>query len=118
MSDFPSLAAVLRKHADITEDEGSNPFLPGHPACACGWEQNDASGVGPFWSNHAAEVWREACTITTTDQLDALPTGAFVRDAYGQIMERRRGEAWWRYSEKQLPLELPALLIWHPGWTS
>ena len=55
--------------------------------------------------------------IHTTDELNALPTGAFVRSAYGQIFERRRGEAWWRYDENNpLPLETPALLLWHPDW--
>lgn len=101
MSEHPSLAEVIeqalddKQHADL-----SIPFARGRIAASI------------------TARWAIACTITTTEQLNALPTGAFVRDAYGQIMERRRGKAWWRYSEKQLPLELPALLIWHPEWTA
>lgn len=54
--------------------------------------------------------------IETVEALNALPDGTFVRSAYGEIMEHRRGKGWWRYgADPGLPLELPAVVLWSPG---
>lgn len=72
------------------------------------WECSCSASAQDDWAahthaQHQADVWREACTIRTVDQLNALPGRAVVRSADGYIVERRR-------------VELPALLLWHPDW--
>lgn len=67
-------------------------------------------------------VWREACTIRTVEQLDALPEGAVVR-RFGftpQVFERA-SDLWLvpGNDSPDYPGEhmLPALLLWHPDWS-
>lgn len=125
MSDqFPSLAEVLAKHVDITNDEWRNNFMHGHPSCACGWEQNDDSGIGPFWSDHFAEMWRETRMIRTPDQLDALPVGTVLREDYdGTIWTLHDGgkhiDAFRECDYLPLltsAISLPARVIHNPDW--
>ena len=82
------------------------------------------------WSRHANEAWREACTIRTVEQLDALPEGAIVRDRGGRVFEQTTNwrcagkgfTAWWSETGEEGEAssdelnDLPALLIWNPNW--
>lgn len=119
MSEFPTLAKVLRDHLDITEDGYRNPYMAGHPACECGWEQGDASGIGPYWSDHVAEVWREACSIATFEDLYALPVGCIVRFSSGTTDEREKTGWCWGPTEHEFAFAdgENALVIWHPDWS-
>lgn len=79
-------------------------------ACRCG---------KPHSEEHVAAMWREACTIRTAEQLDALPVGAVVRNADG-VWETDEPRTWVTPGHEapfgpQL-LVLPALLVWHPEW--
>jgi hypothetical protein len=77
-------------------------------ACVCG---------EPHSPQHVAAAWREACTIRTLAQLDALPTQSAVRTAYGEILERAAG-GWTAGDDVVWPAVkwLPALLVWNPDW--
>lgn len=77
-------------------------------------------------SADAVAAWREACTIRTLDQLDALPVGSVIRWDRGpgcaaQVIERSGGRDWFApgddCSEPHGPHMLPALLLWHPDWS-
>ncbi|SBS73835.1 hypothetical protein MHPYR_180083 [uncultured Mycobacterium sp.] len=80
-----------------------------------------------------ADAWREACTITTVEQLDALPFESVIRDQDGIILAHNPRHVypsqlrpWWPLSgysalERDYGVEaesitLPALLIWSPDW--
>ena len=56
-------------------------------------------GTGVFERSAAVvlQELREAVTITTVEQLDALPVGAAVKfgDGYGGIYEKDARGAWW-----------------------
>lgn len=92
--EFPQLAAVVDKHTPSGAE--------GHVQCWCG-EQFHAFREH---ADHVADAWREACTIRTVEELDALPQFAVVRDRVGTIWEN----CW------ASRIVLPALLIWHPDW--
>lgn len=70
-------------------------------------------------------MWREACTITTVEQLDALPVGSITTDSdvIGGNYERvatEDGEEWWTdgmNDPNHDARDLPTLLIWHPDWS-
>jgi hypothetical protein len=70
----------------------------------------------------AAMVWHpEERTITTMEQLDALPRGSLVRANDGDYWERLSRRNWDCLSaagtialNKSEAVELPATLLWHP----
>ncbi|AQT78299.1 hypothetical protein B1R94_02190 [Mycolicibacterium litorale] len=68
-------------------------------------------------------MWREACTITTVEELDALPSGVEVRSVNGPWLKNDRfypDEPWWpaggEISEASSEVGLPARLTHHPDW--
>jgi hypothetical protein len=116
MSDFPSLAEVMKAMPNpIAADE----FEPGYWRSCATWDDI---------VREVEKVWRDACTITTAEQLDALPDRSIVRagtngHAYEKSMlftltGRRWMEAGNGSPERSDAIGLPALLIWHPGWTA
>lgn len=87
----------------------------------------------PSQSQHQAEMWREACTVTTVEQLDALPDRTVILDADGAVLRRNPWLSdvpplWFPldgYSgmDRDLGLlaedvDLPARIIHHPDWTT
>lgn len=113
MPEIPTHAQVLKDHALF---QGS---------CLCGWPE-DAPGLHDH-AEHQAAAWREACTITTVDQLDALPVGSVVMPLWyldaGPCWKLSDG--WFGvFSDKPMyPLGSrqkgnAALLVWHPGWSA
>ncbi|BBY78910.1 hypothetical protein MPUL_00680 [Mycolicibacterium pulveris] len=112
----PTLAQVVEQHV----------YSPNTYLCSCSRDDDDAPTISfTEWAVHVAAVWREACTITTAGQLDALPTGAVIRTA-GVVYasEPRTGvqaNAWVaigdRYRHCSDEILLPALLIHHPDWS-
>jgi hypothetical protein len=101
MSEFPSLAEILARHADWVSD--------GARLCSCFWtdQSENASSSRRLWSEHVEATWREACTISTVEQLHALPDRA--------VMAMRKGQVFYVYAVTGN--DLPALLIWHPDWS-
>ena len=113
MSDFPSLAELLAQHG----------FLSTMNICACQHGLNGNFGLmnPDQWRAHVAAAWREACTIRTVEQLDALPAGAIVRSRGEVAYERARtpGSDWYGTNLATVTgsdIGLPALCIWHPSW--
>jgi len=116
VSEFPSLAEVLQDH----------PILDGGNGCGCGrWHAWTKDGeLNGCWEEHAQDAWREACAITTVEQLDALPVGSVISLAGGiaELVDTGEGDPpeWWIDGQDQgsMGSELPALLIWHPRWAA
>lgn len=125
-AEYPTLAEHLAQHHWRGSTLG----------CECRWnwpkERNYFCGederIAEMHRKHQAATWREACTIRTAEQLDALPEHAIVRagtngHAYEKSMlftliGRRWMEAGNGSPERSDDIGLPALLIWHPGWVS
>lgn len=85
------------------------------------------------WGAHVLAALREAHTITTREQLDALPDKAIILTSTGSFQGQggpwqkdpdgySREEAWMPggydvgYTSERVAEELPALLLWHPDW--
>lgn len=136
----PSLGAASPRLQDVLAEHRltvsfADGFMSG--TCAgCGWtqdvDQSHRSGI-ELHADHQAAVWREACTIRTVEQLDALPDGAVVRgagEAYalaleGNVFERSEcfadARSSWMVVGWDIPvgvssIELPAVLLWYPAW--
>ena len=71
-------------------------------------------------AKHVAAAYREARTITTREQLEALPIRTVIRDDDGEIYERERSGPYlrWYYPGPDdaftMHPELPALILWLP----
>jgi len=120
----PSLSQVLADHqlsGDSRFSHKNGQSMVQWPKCACGW--SDHPNRHP---EHVEQMWREARTITSSEQLDALPAGTVIRDhqsEFGCIFEKSadgEGEVpWWHDGEPHYDLteiNLSALLIHHPDW--
>lgn len=115
MNEFPSLAEIIDKHTP----SGSE----GNVQCWC----NENFDSFREHAEHIAQAWREACTITTVEHLDALPVAAVIKlgDLPGGLYEKDRKGSWgfgcWgdEYQQIIISAELEALtihLVWHPDW--
>lgn len=129
----PRLQDVLMAHRYSSPIARSHPWaVQKNPAgCAgCSWEAVDPVEGGHYLDQHAehqAAVWREACTIRTVAQLDALPVGSVVMPlwylAAGPCW--RLSDGWFGvFIDKPMyPLgartkpDNSALLVWHPDWS-
>lgn len=139
MSEFPTLAEVVAKHADTWHGEKryymQRITQPGFRSCTCGqWIDEDpaAQFSRKSFTVHVREAWVDACTITTVEQLRAIsPTpeslsGALIKsfgDGLGGVLELNDDGTWNDYDRADgehidaSEVHLPALLIWHPDWS-
>jgi len=109
------------KAGDAIDDDDTVGY--DHPYMDRAMDMIDTSGSGmprQFWT-HMADAWREACTIRTVEQLDALPHDAVVMTSERVVYQRARTpfRDWYStvFSEvKTDEIPLPALLLWHPDW--
>ncbi|MFV8049894.1 hypothetical protein [Mycobacterium sp. 48b] len=131
MSEFPTLAEVVAKHADTWIGAKSYPVhgfaQPGYRVCTCYWR--DGSPAAQFsresFAEHVQGEWREACTITTVEQLDALPADTIIVDADNWAWQKdaNPGSRLWIPSAFNSELvcedgpELPAYVLHHPDWS-
>ncbi|MFV8169876.1 hypothetical protein [Mycolicibacterium peregrinum] len=107
---FPTLAEVLDKHRQGIVHDGW-------------WECYDCGK--PHNAEHQAAAWRDACTITTVEQLDTLPEASVIHVPHKRTassIEKRHGLWWPSRSTGPFPNLtrdnlLPALLIWYPEWS-
>lgn len=94
----------------------------------CWWHCDGGTAMSPAThAQHQAEMWREACTIRTVEQLDALPNHVVVLSADTWAWTRidedgySPGEWWFpaggEVGSSSDRIELPALLLWHPDWS-
>jgi hypothetical protein len=116
-TECPTLAEVLAKHWVNN----------------CWWHCDGGTAMTPAThAQHQAEMWREACTISTLEQLDELPIGSVVRTTEERVAVKtgeRWGNqsghgSWWSVAdEDEFDLssdeldDLPALLLFHPDWS-
>lgn len=122
-AEFPTLAEVVAKHRWVSKSSTTR-YVAG---CACGWELDIANthrtGL-QLHGEHVEQVWREACTIRTVEQLDALPDRSVVfaanEAAWIKVSGWSPDEPWWvtgsSIESPSADIALPALLIRHPDW--
>ena len=121
MSDqFPSHSDVLAQHLRYHDrpDRGEWRVF-----CSCEsrkWFTEPIEVVNDeTYIAHVERVWREACTVKTVEQLDALPVGCVVRDQRGLLWETDHGHMY--AASYAVPMcikavALPAVIVWHPEW--
>lgn len=99
--------------------------------CVCGWRATSAAGYANAVVDHAAHVAqaiREARTVRTIEELDALPGGSLIQDsddeyliATGKRARNKGHEPIWRFMEgdpidaETMLVLLPARVLWTPG---
>lgn len=100
-AEFPTLFEVLRR----TD--------PNHPTYGT-----------PEFADHQAAAWREACTVRTVEQLDALPPETVIKTEGGSIACRHYSGIGVVFGDERpfpwtssLATELPGVLLWHPDWS-
>lgn len=105
--------------------------------CGCGWRidgealdysaDNDAATqIAELHAAHVAATWREARTVRTVEELDALPFLTIIREVYGPSpsgydyggVHERRTSGWECIAgvlrDTPNPIRLPALVVWMP----
>lgn len=99
--------------------------IPRAALCSCGWESPVRGKQHPreAHADHVVDMLRQARTITTIDQLDALPVETVVRELSrdGFVLEKYWDQVWdearWLYPGDDDPQpfpSLPALVLWRP----
>ncbi|MCA2247577.1 hypothetical protein JF729_07170 [Mycobacterium intracellulare] len=127
--DVPTLACVIAEHSPIPGYVSGHEVVHGRVVeREASWIECGGCGAvfnsGVAHAEHVNAVWREACTISSADQLDGLPVGTLIRLLAAGIDTCKLGDGWeatgeWpSYSGAELAGRLPALVLWHPSWTS
>lgn len=121
MSDqFPSRSEVLAKHLRYHDrpDRGEWRVF-----CSCESRKWFTEAIEVIsdetYIAHVERRWREACTATTVEQLDALPDGCVVRDQRGLLWETDQGHMYAASFAMPMCIKtvaLPAVIVWHPEW--
>lgn len=116
-AEYPTLSEVLDKHKIQTLWYGQHD----------GWWECTCQG-GEFaiaWTpDHVDVEWREACTIRTAEQVLNLPAGVVLHSNSDGAIELFSDGHWYlpgrrdSISFRRVLENLPAQLIWHPGWAS
>ena len=114
-----TLTEILAEHRFLAFRiiDGDDETGEGHqaiPMCRKCGDVND-------WPVHVAAAYREARTITTREQLDALPEHAVILDREGDVSQLR-GAQWCGYetiplAPSRMAKYLPAFVLWMPGDT-
>lgn len=123
-AEHPTLAEVIEKHRWVSRSTTTRYVA----ACVCGWEKDivntQRTGL-QLHGEHVESVWRDACTITTVEQLDALPPESIVKSEGGSVACRfYDGIHGVTFGDERpfkwtvLASELPAVVLWHPGWSA
>lgn len=117
----PALPEVLAAHRLACTVE-SRKLLSA--LCECGWEKtihNTKTTSLALHEQHRADMWREARTVRTVEQLDALPKRSVIRSSVGDYWERLSRSTWDCLSENgegptspSTGIPLPALVLWTP----
>lgn len=119
---FPSLAEVVRKHRLVEYMLSDDPWATRY-ACECGWQSTEMAATNTAHPEHVEQMWLEARTIRTVEQLDVLPHESIIkRDQPRSVPLYKLGHMWsfgsHLISGDQLAQHLPALLLWHPDWSA
>lgn len=106
-----TLEKHLAAHASVNPGEEDAHLI----LCHCGtWFDDEGDHRA-----HVAATWREARTVRTLDQIDALAGGTVIRDACGIVFQHDADEEWQGYwwtpgDDISLSPCLPALVVWSP----
>lgn len=111
-AEYPTLAEVAEQHHKV------DVYMPRvQTRCSCGQWYPGTHG------QHIADKWRESCTVTTPEQLDALPPEVIVKSEGGTVAcryyDRIHGVTFGDerpFTWTVLASELPAVVLWHPLW--
>ena len=124
MNQPPDLAEVLAAHTYYEE----------FGLCRCRLGKDYDYGFdSETWYHHAAQAWRDACTIRTVEQLNApeLPEGTLIAEIHHPddgcdgmcwvvpvVWEMLSPPGWicHTYRPPEAHPRLPCRLIWHPEW--
>lgn len=131
MSEFPTLAEVVAKHAWYRPTDRDLRRRPWMTRCVgCNWigdTRNSRMDQLALHAEHVQAVWRDACTIATVEQLDALPLDTVVVDAVGIPRTKRHGNshmsAGWTHAgnsplkSNELADGRPMCVVSHPDWS-
>lgn len=130
MSEFPTLAEVVNGHHWYRPSRHDKPWIT--RCVGCNWigdTRNTGKSATGLHAEHVQEVWREACAITTVEQLDALPQFSIVglRMEDGHLFAIEMDDGWCAVHS---PFEVerdeiaavieaygPAQLLHHPDWS-
>lgn len=93
--------------------------------CRCGWKQhihNTGKTLLALHEQHRLDMLREAATVRTVEQLEALPDMAVVRDNCATVWEKCTNyglpDPWFcTGNEREQPassVSLPATVLWQP----
>lgn len=119
MTEFPSLASVIATHRWTR----TKPFVV--ECTGCDWSADLKTTVKSsveLVAEHVERVWLETRTITTLEQLDALPEQTVIRNVmFGVVFEcvvENDGTYLWQgiHGEPRTSVSLPALVLHHPSW--
>ena len=109
----PTLLEVLSEHQFVWDIFGARCVSRG-----CDW-----TGYRAQHPTHQLEVWDEACTIKTVEELDALPDRSAVHEPDRDIVWMKDGrytsEPWWGtgsdIESASTDIHLPARLVHRPA---
>lgn len=119
---LPTPAEVLAAHR-------RSPVLYSfRAACRCGWErgiQNTGKTTLALHEQHQLDMLREAATVRTVEQLEALPADVVIRDVNGHLLTKDlEGIYCWSLLgsdgagvDSRWP-DLPVAVLWQPEATS
>jgi len=88
-----------------------------------GWASSAGMPISAVvFASGFALCWREACTVRSVEELDALPTYSLIRDIEdGTVWENHNGRWVWLigpfHAQERKPLQhSPALVLYRPDW--
>lgn len=122
MSEFPTLEKVVAVH----RWSGRLGNFWDARCTGCSWRgdiRNTGKSATGLHAEHVQEVWREACTITTVEQLGSLPVGVILIDPDVQFTPPpmfAKYTGGWKFMDMgtfAIDIPLPSRLIWHPEWS-
>jgi len=127
MSEFPTLAEVVRKHRiERCSVSSVNESQQWGRCLGCDFESQPVPLKGINWDQlqfeiaafHVSEEWEEACMVRTPEDLDSLPEESVINDAHGCTAKKYKRNTWfWIGTEDAWEPDLPALLLTNPDWS-
>ena len=122
-AEFPTLVQVLRQHR-VKVSHGRYWVAQ---CSGCEWTIDAPVGFRATALDaheaHQAAAWREACTLRTAEQLEALPPETVIKTEGGSIACRHYTGVGVVFGDDRpfpwtssLVTELPGVVMWHPNW--
>ncbi len=111
---------VIAAHALYYDEYGPHMHV-----CACGWHvpdeleeeylDGDVKKSTEAHADHVAAALREARTVRTVEELDALPEGSvYVSDLHPDVPETKDRGVWWSAGNDPFEPSLPGRCVYRP----